>query len=65
MVILGSMSLLGSFLTLMLPETLHKQLPDTVQQAEHIHHQNDINDTADDTDIPLHHEQSDKESNVV
>ena len=35
-VIFGSVSLLGGFLTLLLPETLHTALPDTLEQAEHI-----------------------------
>ncbi len=38
MLVFGCMALLGSFLALLLPETLNKKLPDTIEQAENICH---------------------------
>ena len=35
LMIFGSTALLASLLTLVLPETYHKPLPDTVEEAEH------------------------------
>ena len=37
--IFGFLSIVAGFLTLLLPETLNRDLPDTVRQAEHLGHQ--------------------------
>jgi hypothetical protein len=34
--IFGFLSIVAGFLTLLLPETLNRDLPDTVRQAEHL-----------------------------
>lgn len=41
----GVVSLLAGILILKLPETLNKQLPDNLDQAERIHHYSDSNET--------------------
>ncbi|CAH1795062.1 unnamed protein product [Owenia fusiformis] len=36
LIVYGSVAILGGFLTLLLPETLHSKLPDTIEEAEGI-----------------------------